>query len=779
MARFYLLAVAIVVTTAPSVCGQSVEEQPVLGAVLNADTIRALPTANNPFALLDAMQVEVIGDRFVAGGLNLATPPRVGGLLSSWTQTQFRLGDISITDPRSGGTPLLSPILPFIDRVAIGTGAMNIDDDAVGLSMTLTPLRPGTTWRRTVEGFGAAGLLASSPADPAPSVDRVRRWADGNAAVSGPLTNRVGLAAAASWRGLSHVAARSPESTTDRVASGFAHLVFAATGRDELRALGWIQRATTGSLEDTSVHVQSTWERRDAARGSWRAFAGYTERKRNTPASRILVVDSLTSDPVSDYFDTGDGSSRRWSVGGRISPVVKSHQPSFGADVENARARFVSNGIEEIRELLDGLPSRLWTLRRPSGIDFRTLTRVAAFANERLTRGRLTIDGGVRLDHVNGSATAASQGISWTTWLPRVLAQWQWTRKADVAVTGSYRRSAYQLPLNILAVGDPLAPVADVARWNGLAGGQLIARVGPGTGGDPSLSQVDRGIERPVTDELVLAIRSRPFRGFEVELARIAKRESSLFSLVDTGVPGSGYLAFRVPDPSFVATTAGPFDRPSATALNRPAGTYGNDRYLLTNRTDEAAKSWAMELNVRASTERITLFAGGALTWAYGSAAAIGFLPTQNDQNVLGNAFIDANAQSDVRGQLFQDRSHVVKIAGIYRLPAQISVGAFARYQDGQPFSRVIVVPGLNQGPSLVRAYRNGGAAFTYTGTLDVRVQRTLTVGRADVTAGLDVYNVPNLRKEVSEYVVAGTRFRAPTELQPPRAALVSVRVAY
>ena len=187
-----------------------------------------------------------------------------------------------------------------------------------------------------------------------------------------------------------------------------------------------------------------------------------------------------------------------------------------------------------------------------------------------------------------------------------------------------------------------------------------------------------------------------------------------------------------------------------------------------------------MELNVRVTGERVTFFAGGALTWAYAPAAAIGFLPTENDQNVLGNLFVDVNRASFARGQLFQDRSHTVKMAGVYRFPTRFSIGAIARYQDGQPFARLVSVPvGLTQGPMLVRAYRNGGAAFTYTGTLDARAQQIFTVGRTEITAGVDVYNVPGMKKEVSEYVVAGPLFRTPTALQPPRTAIASLRVAF
>jgi hypothetical protein len=128
--RFYLAAAAFALVTEASVSGQSnpIPEQPLLGSALTADMLRALPASGNPFAVLDAMQTESIADRFVAGGLNSATPPRVGGFLNAWTQTQIRFGDITITDPRTGGTPLLVPLLPVFSRMHVAVGALGLDE---------------------------------------------------------------------------------------------------------------------------------------------------------------------------------------------------------------------------------------------------------------------------------------------------------------------------------------------------------------------------------------------------------------------------------------------------------------------------------------------------------------------------------------------------------------------------------------------------------------------------------------------------------------------------
>src|SRR5262249_23157203 len=158
-------------------------EQPVLGTMLTAEMFRELPGNGNPFTILDVVQAEAIGDRFVAAGLNAATPPRSGGLLNSWTQTQIRIVDPTRTDARTGSTALRVRVLPAVSRVGVGAGGMAADDRASALSMTLEPIRAGSTWLRAFEGSVAGSALVAGASSAVPPIDRVEDWADASVAV--------------------------------------------------------------------------------------------------------------------------------------------------------------------------------------------------------------------------------------------------------------------------------------------------------------------------------------------------------------------------------------------------------------------------------------------------------------------------------------------------------------------------------------------------------------------------------------------------------------------
>jgi hypothetical protein len=146
---------------------------------------------------------------------------------------------------------------------------------------------------------------------------------------------------------------------------------------------------------------------------------------------------------------------------------------------------------------------------------------------------------------------------------------------------------------------------------------------------------------------------------------------------------------------------------------------------------------------------------------------------------VIGELFENPNARTYAYGHGFVDRGYVMKWWAHYAAPGNYALSAVARYQDGQPFSRLNVVPDLNQGPEAINGYRLGRTRFTFTLTLDTHFEKTVTVAGVPVTGILEVFNLLNTRNEVEEDVTTGPTFRTPTAIQPPRVARFGVRVAF
>jgi hypothetical protein len=774
-----------------------------IGTTFSSDLLRNLPSSNNLFQLLETVEGEVISDRFYGGGLNTGRLARDGAFLSSWQQTQYFVDGVNVTLP-TDGAPFLFPIVPLWESADVETAMIPAGRNVSGFAVSLVPARPGKAWTRIVEASGAGKSFVAGPgASAAPPIETLTQWSHGNVFVSGPLSPRAGLVAAIDWSGSRQVERTGAKEADGQAASVFAHLVYALNSTDELRTVGWVQRtqipfaaATVfqrplAADQTTFTHVQSTWERRAASGATWRLFGSYSQAdgSLDQTLSNVASAERLLDGPVPYLVDTGDRRDTDWSAGvsavsGQHGSGGHSHRFVVSADVGRAASRMAPGFSGSVAETIDGTPARVWAYSN-AGIDsHRHAMSVSAYAGDRITFdvGR-TVDLGVQYDGVNGSADGAAAPISWHNLLPRVSVRWQQGPSSHITWVAGYRRAADRLTLDTLAVGDPAAETAFISSLSsGVSLPVVVARVGPGTGGDPNFSRIDPSLARPTTDEVVAGVDIQLTPHIRGRITGIAKRVRHLYNLVDVGAPPSSYTVFNVVD-GRPASDGGDVLLP---VYSRIPSTFGADRYLLTNNSsDDTATFEGLVLNGEASVGRLTLMLNATASQTDGPATNRGFHSDENDISGVGELFSDPNATASARGRLFFDRAFTLKLTGLYRFPHSVMLAAVARYQDGQPFSRVTVVPGATsafqptQGTEFVRAYPAGDARFMYTGTLDLRLQKQITAGRAAFDVFVDAYNVLNMGNEVEERVVTGPGFRDITAIQPPAGVHVGLRLHF
>jgi hypothetical protein len=783
-----VLAAALAGTLPPAATAQNRPAEALsLGSTLDAATLRDLPASGTVDAILETMQGEAISDRFTSGGLDIGASGRVGAFLGSWAQTRFRLGDVDLTLPDGSGAPFLVPILPLWSRVGVVTGMMPADFGAPGLAVTLEPRRPGQEWTYLAEASASgSGLTATADPGEAPAIAGLTGWTHAGLLAGGPLRpDRLGLVVAGSYSGASQSERGEASEVDGHVGSAFGNLLFtSAAGRDEIQTIGWIQHTRARStVQSFSSHVQSAWERHFEDGEIWRAFGGYSQRH-TTRIDQLPVrpaVERLSDGPVADVVDTGDHRDRRWSAGFRYRSKPfrtgsAAQTLSAGVDVGGAASRVAPGFSGTIDELVDGNPARVWTYASPAVEARRHETLVGAFFTHRIgLPRRLTIDWAVRYDGVSGRADGARDGVSWHSWLPRAAVRWGVSDTGTVSLFAGYGVVADQLPLGLLAFGDPAAPTGTFSR--SASSGELVGRVGPGTGGDADFSAVDASLKRPTTTEIVVGAEWRPTRPVALRLAGVAKRQRHLIAVVNSGVPESSYSVFGIVDS--IADESNPDAVQTLPVYDRLPSSFGLDQYRLTNPEQDAATFSGLVFDVEARTERLVLLLGATASQTDGPAANRGFHAAENDMSVAGELFANPNAATFARQRLFLDRAYTVKLATVYRFPRRFRLGVVARYQDGQPFSRVVVVPGLNQGTEFIRAYPAGQTRFTYVGTLDVRLQKGFAIGGRALDAIVDAYNVINLGNEVEERTVTGPGFRTITATQPRRAIHLGARLTF
>ena len=808
-APYAAVVFALMSSTAMAQAPEQIQLPP-LGSTLTVSALADLPSSGgNLFTLLDTVIAEVISDRVDSGGLNVGGAARIGAHGSSWTQTLFRLDGVDISGGDGSGAPMLLPGVVMWDRVDVSTGLLPIDVNAPGLAISLAPRRPAATWTRVVEGL-AAGPSPSTggwPAHHAPAIARVRSAANASVLLSGPLVpNRVGLVVAGTWNAASRYERAETDAVDASQASLFTHLVYTSDegpNKHEVRGVGWLQR-TSAPFENRlafgqpsaierhqGAHAQLVWEHRTAVDRSWSAFAGYSVRQRALDLARTssIVINRVIDGPAEALLYPGAGTDTHWSAGVRLNaPDPRAsdpaqHAPTIGVEVSGTGMRMRPAFGGRIGETLNGLPTRIWEFSNPGVPSQWNQTTLAAYAAERFqVHPRVTLDAGLRFEHLKGSAEGVS-GVSWNDLLPRGGVRWHMTDVGHLAAIAGYSRTAHRLPLTDLAWSDPSAPSGSVYRWNSASSaihapaaserGTLVARIGPGAGTLASFSTIDPNIKRPHMDELTFGFEGRPVPDTVFRLMGIARRERSLIGVVNTGVPESAYSVIPLSDPGLFG------DNQVLPIFNRPVSTFGADRYLLTNPAEHQTTFVGAELTGQRETERLFLLFGLTAGRSEGLSASRGFRAIENDAALLGEVFTNPNARTYAQGRLFNERGYTIKLATVYRFPHDVRVGVAARYQDGQHFSRLVVVPNLNQGPEIVRAFRNGRTRFTFTGTLDARVQKGFTSGTRRIALVLEGYNILDMAYEIEEFQVSGAQSRATTAIQPPPSLHAGIRIEF
>jgi hypothetical protein len=810
ISRFYLLMVlCLAAADARAQTPVSFQDRPPLGAEITVDPLGNLPTSANLFALLDTVVPDVIVDRIEDGGTAAGAPSLVGAHGSSWTQTVFRVGDASITNPTMTGVPLLMPGVDVWEHAEVATGLMPIDLGAPGMAVTLTPRQPSANaWSRAIEVNGSAPAFnASTHAGSAPAIVRLDSWGHANLFLSGPLTSespsRNTLLFSATWNRASYFERDEPTPLDATLGSGFLNITSTLPGGDVVRAIGWGQRfrdavahhdvfdLPSAGQQQTAGHVQASWQHLlgDGNTGL-RAFGAFTLGHRSTDLAPpdVVVMDRIVDGPITTLLNPGAGTDRTWSFGARLNRSLgdSRHRVLAGADFEAAAASTLPAFSGRVGELLDGLPARVWDFTVPRANSMWSEHSFDVFAGDTFTVSpRFTVNGGVRFETLDGSADAHPGTIGWRNLLPRggftvgILDRWH------LGGFGQISRYGHRLPLTDLAYGDPTAPTANIYRWNTtVAGipqpgdiGPLVQRLGPGSGGVAGFSSIDPNLKRPIMDELVLGLEARPHPSMFVRVSAMARRETNMVGVSDVGVPESVYTKIGVPDPG--VDTEHPEDDQILYFYNRPVSSFGADKYLLTNPDNDETDFVGADVMIQVRSGRTLFMLGGTAGRVEAVAANRGFGPFENDPGLLGEAFANPNALDHASGRDFTERGYTAKLSVSHEFQGDWTLGLAARYQDGQHFARLVIMPGLNQGAEYVRAFRNGRTRFSMTSTLDARLQKGFMLGGRRIVAIAEAFNLLNEYFEYEENSVTGPSSREPTATQPPFALHFGVRVPF
>ncbi len=766
------------------------------GAFFTDRLLSDLPAAADLWALIETSAPLVVVDRMDTGGVGLGRSALMGSRGEGWATTAVSFGGIHVKDPSPTGRLLFAPDVNAVEAVAVHSGLAPVEVETPGVSVRLAPRRPGV---RLHGGFQTAlttrDMVTNNAPSPAPSIAQVDSWRNAGVFGGGPVTTRTGLFVSASG-----TSARLQErGRLDRVpadaATFFAHLVSQRGDRDQVRLLIGTQQTQhpfdgraqfldrSATERGRYAQGQLTWESHGAS-GARRAVSAGVQRAESSPRDLGAGVGGTVDRVLDGVVPSPAATLRRtqWNIGLSVDRPVARLAGMFqslrlGTTLRRVRESSSLVALPTVAETVNRLPARVWQPVAPDAASSRGLTEFGVYVGDRIALGpKATLDLGLRADLAYGSARGAERGLTWASASPRLSFHWN---PSVVGVFGGYGRYVPASALSLLSFGDPGEPRSDVRRWtdpngNGQYDAGEAGALVSSAGRHRSIASIDAALRAPTSDEWTIGGELRHSAHATLRGAIVIRRQNHLVGTVNTGVPLSAYRVFSIFDVN--SDEGSPHDDQMLQIYDRLPSSFGQDRFLLTNPDEARATYEGVELTWEIMSTRWQMLFGATTYRTRGSGGDLGAGPLENDQLVVGQRYRDPNAASTLPGRLFFDRAYVAKWSTSYRAPGDIRLAGVVRYQDGQPFTRLVVIPDLAGGPEIVEAHAPGLTRFTYTATIDARVEKGFTIHGRRAAVRLDVFNLTNHRNEVEEDVVTGPLFRRSTAVQPPRTLRFGLR---
>jgi hypothetical protein len=737
-------------------------------------------------------------DRIDGGGLAAATPVRAGARAGSWTDLSTFFGGLN-AGLWPGRDNMLVSDVEALQAIVLPSGLASPEIASPGVALVLVPRRPGASRHGAVDlSFAGAGMISSNDQPGAPSIERLRSFGNLDAQFGGPLRNRLGMFVSGSTSAIDRDERGQSVSPSESVDTFNGHIVANPTDRSEVRGLFAVQHSRheyAGRAQfldrdvgerDTSWQSQMIWDRQ-GSRGSLSEISIGYEHQVATPLPGSAVggvMDRVLDGPI--LAPAEDRTADRFQAGLLFEPreargPLGGHGLRFGLTMARNTWNAHVVAAPVVAETVNGLPARIW-VPSISGVNSdRHANEFAFYVDDRIVpAGPLTIDLGLRAGVSAGSAQGAPTSVSWPVVLPRASVRWA---PGGWAFFGGFARYQPELSPDVLAFGDPGEPFARVYRWNDA---NLNARLDPGetgtlvalAGGGQGVGSIDPDLHAPETNEFLFGADRRLSPAMTLAVVGTIRRERSIVQSVNTGAPASSYRVIFVPDQGLDYDSQS--DNQPLAVYDRLPSSFGQDHFMLTNPPDDTAWYHGLEVSWRWHSTRWDSLAVATGYRAKGEGGNRGFRVTENDQGVIGEVFENPNASINAGGELFFDRGYMLKWSTTYHAPHDILAAVNARYQDGQPFSRLVIVPDLAQGPEIVQAYPSGHYThFTFEATVDLRVEKGFRIGGKRASLRVDVFNLTNRANEIEENVVTGPLFRTTTAVQPPRTVRAGLRFEF
>lgn len=764
------------------------EPSPTPEVRFHPDVVRALPTAASLTARVVQLNSGLVLEREEGAGLFPAEPSRFAFRGGSWTQSRIEIDGFDVTDPILGGRALVWG--------AVELGEVDVRTDSKGTVLVHSHPTRGAPDRTRFLIQGNLGLFDSkgTTKDPIPSLARGHNLFDGVLAASGSTSS-----GATNWSGAlsgADVSRSERDSDLERATQrlGFEGRLNHARGDDRFQGLAMYQGRrspfglTTTQTRSTGLVVGTEWTRRNP--NSKKTFPDLGAR--NETFARLSYVRGTTTDPEfgspvrferlvdgpvnlqAPYLSTAqklvlEAGRHEWQLGDAItaSMVARFSRSTSG--------RSLSQPVFTALERLNGTSAREWTFAgaSPSRLAENRAGLALTFGAETSQRTRLK--GAVEFQRVTVGDRDGDRILGSTRVLPEVRFEWMKSETTNFYAEASIGTPPVALVGYEAATRNAPRVVARLwrdANRDGLATpaelGIQVAGRGPGS------TSVDPDLSLPTMRRVMVGFRTK-VRGVGIHATAFARRD---LDLIETALNPQGSEIARtrnIPDPS--GDILGASDDQILPVIEESARSFSQSQFLLTNPAEHKALGEGAELGFETNAKHVHWGLIGAAFRDSGRGGNRSLRVTENDFGVVGESFDRTNADTFGYGRLFFDRAYSLRMYLTANDVRGFTFGAVARYDDGQPFARLVIQNDLPQGPDFVQAIPRGRARLHYTLSVDARLAKRFKLSGADLEVSASVFNALGSQFEAEEQVVWQPDYRRITMVQPPRAFVIAVRI--
>jgi hypothetical protein len=388
------------------------------------------------------------------------------------------------------------------------------------------------------------------------------------------------------------------------------------------------------------------------------------------------------------------------------------------------------------------------------------------FLQESWTRKRLTINPGVRFEHLRyglpaqGSpaglwyperAFAAQPDlVVWNNVVPRLGVTYDLTGDGKTALKFSASEYMRMEGTGNFSGVNPNGVSTDTRTWKDTNkdGIPQQSELGPSTGwSGGTTSTVDPDIKRPHQWEIVAEIDRELMPNFAIAAGYYWRHYYDLYATTNMAVPYDSYTP---------VTITNPLDGTPLIVYNQDPALRGKQQSVMGTYPELLSKYQGFEIKgTKRWPNRATLIAGFTVGKTEGTTT-----PNMNDPNGRTNWY----------GNVGYDSTYQVNIAGNYNLPWGIKFSGSYRRPTGQPLTRTLtisasLVPNLTQSSINVRLCPNGAYRLETYNLLDFRLAKAFKTHGTTLELQADIFNVLNANAPVGEVQVWGSSLGRPSSI--------------